>query len=59
MNLISNSLKPQLSETFYCKTALELWQGIENQFSNKNNHSQIYHLKREIAQISQETKIVP
>jgi gag-polypeptide of LTR copia-type len=39
MTLISNSLQPQLSETFYCETTLELWQAIENQFSNKNNHS--------------------
>jgi uncharacterized membrane protein YgcG len=48
MTLISNSLEPQLSKTFYCETTSELWQAIENQFSNKNNHSQIYQLKREI-----------
>jgi gag-polypeptide of LTR copia-type len=30
MTLISNSLEPQLSETFYCETILELWQAIEN-----------------------------
>jgi gag-polypeptide of LTR copia-type len=29
MTLISNSLEPQLSETFYSETALELWQAIE------------------------------
>jgi hypothetical protein len=28
-------------------------------FSNKNNHSQIYQLKREKTQISQETKDIP
>jgi gag-polypeptide of LTR copia-type len=49
MTLISNSLEPQLLEIFYCETTLELWQAIENQFSNKNNHFQIYQLKREIA----------
>jgi hypothetical protein len=49
MTLISNSLESQLSEIFYCETTLELWQAIENQFINKNNHSQIYQLKREIA----------
>jgi gag-polypeptide of LTR copia-type len=59
MTLISNFLDPQLSETFYCETSSELWQEIENQFSNKNNHSQIYQLKREIAQISQETRDIP
>jgi hypothetical protein len=59
MTLILNSLESQLSEFFYCETVLELWQVIENQFSNKNNHSQIYQLKREIAQISQETKTIP
>jgi hypothetical protein len=37
--LISNSLEPQLSEIFYCEITLELWQAIQNQFSNKNNHS--------------------
>jgi hypothetical protein len=36
MTLISNSLEPQLSEIFYSETTLELWQAIENQFSNKN-----------------------
>jgi gag-polypeptide of LTR copia-type len=41
MTLISNSLEPQISETFYCETAVELWQAIEKQFSNKNNHSQM------------------
>jgi gag-polypeptide of LTR copia-type len=56
MTLILNSLEPQLSETFYCKIANELWQAIENQFNNKNNHSLIYQLKREIAQISQDSK---
>jgi gag-polypeptide of LTR copia-type len=48
-----------LSETFYCETTNELWQAIENQFSNKNNYSQIYQLKREIAQISQDSKDIP
>jgi gag-polypeptide of LTR copia-type len=52
MTLISNSLDPQLFKTFYYENSSELWQKIENQFSNKNNHSQIYQLKREIAQIS-------
>jgi gag-polypeptide of LTR copia-type len=42
MTFISNSLEPQLSETFYCEIILEPWQAIENQFSNKNNHSRIY-----------------
>jgi hypothetical protein len=46
MILISSSLDPQLSETIYCKTSSDIWQEIENQFSNKNNHSQIYQLKR-------------
>jgi hypothetical protein len=39
ITLISNSLEPQLSEIFYCEITLELWQAIQNQFSNKNNHS--------------------
>jgi gag-polypeptide of LTR copia-type len=39
MTLISNSLEPQLSEIFYIETALELWQAIKTQFSNKNSHS--------------------
>jgi gag-polypeptide of LTR copia-type len=30
MTLISNSLEPQLSETFYCEITLELWQAIKN-----------------------------
>jgi hypothetical protein len=30
MTLISNSLEPQLSETFYCEISNELWQAIEN-----------------------------
>jgi gag-polypeptide of LTR copia-type len=38
MTLISNSLEPQLSETFYCETTNELWQATKNQSSNKNNH---------------------
>jgi gag-polypeptide of LTR copia-type len=46
MTLITNSLEPQLFETFcYCKTAAELWQEIENQHNNQKSHSQIYHLK--------------
>jgi hypothetical protein len=47
MTLILNSLEPQLSKIFYCETTLELWQTIKNQFSNKNDHSQIYQIKRE------------
>jgi hypothetical protein len=43
ITLISNSLESQLFETFYNETTLELWQ--------ENNHSQIYQLKKEIAQI--------
>jgi hypothetical protein len=58
MTLISNSLESQLFETFYCETTLDLWQAIQNQFSNKNNQTPIYQLKREITQISQETKII-
>jgi gag-polypeptide of LTR copia-type len=42
MTLITNSLEPQMFETFYSKTTLVLWQAIETQFSNKNSHSQIY-----------------
>jgi hypothetical protein len=31
MTLITNSLEPQLSESFcYCETTPELWQEIEN-----------------------------
>jgi hypothetical protein len=59
MTLISNSLEPQISETFNYETAAELWQAIENRFSNKNNQSQIYQLKKEIAQIFQDSKSVP
>jgi hypothetical protein len=59
MTLILNSLEPPLSEIFYCATTYELWQTIENQFSNKNNYSQIYQLKIEIAQISQYSKDIP
>jgi hypothetical protein len=33
-----------------------LWKEIEGQFGNKKNHSQIYQLKKEIAQISQENR---
>jgi hypothetical protein len=58
MALITNSLEPQMSETFYNETALEPWQAIETQFSNKNSHSQIYQLKKEITQIQQETREV-
>jgi hypothetical protein len=58
MTLITNSLEPQMSETFYNETALELWQAIKTQFSNKNSHSQIYQLKKEITQIQQETREV-
>jgi seryl-tRNA synthetase len=60
MTLITNSLEPQLSETFcYCETTTKLWQEIENQYSNQKRHSQIYHLKQEIAKISQEFRDVP
>jgi gag-polypeptide of LTR copia-type len=60
MTLITNSLEPQLSESFcYCEIAAELWQEIENQHSNQKSHSQIYHLKQEIAKISQESQDVP
>jgi hypothetical protein len=53
MTLITNSLEPQLSQTFcYCETATELWQENKNQCSNQKSHSQIYHLKQEIAKIS-------
>jgi gag-polypeptide of LTR copia-type len=60
MRLITNSLEPQLSESFcYCETAAELWQEIKNQHSNQKSHSQIYHLKQEITKISQESRDVP
>jgi hypothetical protein len=59
MTLILNFIKPSLSEIFYCEITYELWQAIENQFSNKNNHLQIYQLKRENAQISQYSKDIP
>jgi gag-polypeptide of LTR copia-type len=56
VTLISNSLELQLTETFYCETTAELWKEIEGQFGNQKNHSQIYQLQREIAQISQENR---
>lgn len=56
ITLIRNSLEPKLTENFYCETAAELWQEIEGQFSNQKNHSQVYQLQREIAQISQENR---
>ena len=60
VTLIMNSLEPQLSEMFcYYDTAVELWQAIENQYSNQKNHSHVYHLKKEIAKLSQETKSIP
>jgi hypothetical protein len=59
MTLITNSLEPQLSESFYyCETIAELWQEIENHHSNKKSHSQIYHLKQEIIKILQKSQDV-
>jgi gag-polypeptide of LTR copia-type len=46
MTLITNSIQPQLSEEFYyCEIATELWQEIQNQYSNQKEHSQVYQLK--------------
>ena len=60
ITLITNSLEPQLNNMFcYYETAAELWQGIENQYSNYKSHSQVYQLKGEIARISQESREIP
>jgi seryl-tRNA synthetase len=60
MTLITNSLEPQLSETFCCcETTAELWQEIKNQHNNQKSHSQIYHLKHEIIKFSQKFQDVP
>ncbi|XP_078179596.1 uncharacterized protein LOC144573717 [Carex rostrata] len=60
MTLISNSIEPQLSTSFWtCKTAAELWQAIEKQFSDQRSHSQIYQLKNEIGKITQESRDIP
>jgi gag-polypeptide of LTR copia-type len=60
MTLITSSLQPQLLEELcYCETAAELWQEIQNQYSNQKGHSQIYQLKQEIAKITQESRDIP
>jgi hypothetical protein len=50
MTLISNSLEPQLSETFYSETTLKLWQAIKIQSSTKTIIHK-YQLKKEFAKI--------
>jgi hypothetical protein len=55
MTLISNSLEPQLSETFYSETTLKLWQAIKIQSSTKTTIHK-YQLKKEFAKIQQESK---
>ena len=57
--LIKNSIEPNLAEEFFAQTAQELWQEIESEFVNCQNHSQIYQLKREIFQLSQENREIP
>ncbi|CAL9019570.1 unnamed protein product [Prunus brigantina] len=51
---ILNSISPSLANTvIYANTAVEVWLDLKERFSQGNNVSRIFQIKREIAEMRQ------
>ena len=59
MNSIIHSIHPAMHDIFlYHDTSKDMWDAINKHFSKKRNHAHIYHLKKEIHQLTQNHKSI-